>query len=107
MDGPNVNWKIFKDLNEELNDTGTGLLNVGSCGLHTLHNAFKASVKDMGVDVYLKSLFIIFDETPARREDFMEMLDHDQNPCFGLRFCNHRWLENILVHDQVLKYYII
>ena len=42
MDGPNVNWSLFESLNDHLRDEhGFTLLNVGSCGLHTLHNALR------------------------------------------------------------------
>ncbi|KAK5854787.1 hypothetical protein PBY51_004952 [Eleginops maclovinus] len=44
MDGPSVNWKLFelfqKDQAEQYG--GLQLICVGSCGLHTLHNAFKS-----------------------------------------------------------------
>ena len=44
MDGPNVNKKIHADLQKEIEDNtcGTRMLDVGTCGLHTLHNAFKS-----------------------------------------------------------------
>lgn len=43
MDGPNVNFKLFDTLSRDLEeDTGCKLLNIGSCGLHIMHNAFKA-----------------------------------------------------------------
>ena len=44
MDGPNVNWKFHKDLQEFLHARqdcqNVSLINIGSCGLHILHNAF-------------------------------------------------------------------
>ncbi len=45
MDGPNVNLKLHALMDEELCSETEGapaLLSVGSCGLHTVHNAFKA-----------------------------------------------------------------
>ena len=43
MDGPNVNWKFFNIIQSQIKtDYGHELINIGSCGLHTLHNAFKA-----------------------------------------------------------------
>jgi hypothetical protein len=39
MDGPNVNWKFYDMVKDKLvNDYDTKLMNVGSCGLHTIHN---------------------------------------------------------------------
>ena len=46
MDGPNVNWKFFEMLQKKLEDDIQGqLLNIGSCGLHTVHNAFRRGLK--------------------------------------------------------------
>ena len=43
VDGPNVNWKLYNLCQAEIRkETSMQLLNVGSCGLHIVHNAFKA-----------------------------------------------------------------
>ncbi|GBM75222.1 hypothetical protein AVEN_73987-1 [Araneus ventricosus] len=43
MDGPNVNWKFYSMLQDYyFKEFGKNLLNIGSCGLHIMHNAFKA-----------------------------------------------------------------
>jgi len=52
---PNVNLRLHDLLNEELGDGGVDvpiLLNVGTCGLHTVHNAFKAVVKASVLAIY-------------------------------------------------------
>ena len=42
MDGPNVNWKVFRLMQEDVEkQTGNKLFNVGSCGLHVIHNSFR------------------------------------------------------------------
>ena len=45
MDGPNVNWKFYDmmkvNLSEEFHTTP---VNIGSCGIHTVQNSFKAGV---------------------------------------------------------------
>ena len=48
MDGPNVNWKLDRLLMEHVAAADVHapkLLDVGSCSLHVLHNAFKAGAK--------------------------------------------------------------
>lgn len=49
MDGPNVNHKMLRDFNEQLEDihdpTDPHIINIGSCGLHTMHNSFKNAIK--------------------------------------------------------------
>ncbi len=72
MDGPNVNWKVFEILqNQVQNDAGKSLINIGSCGLHILHNAFRNGCKSTGWEVEhgLYSLYCLFHECPARHED--------------------------------------
>lgn len=50
MDGPNVNWKFYDMVKDKLvNDYDTKLMNVGSCGLHTVHNSFKAGAEATGI----------------------------------------------------------
>ncbi|XP_039464091.1 uncharacterized protein LOC120437608 [Oreochromis aureus] len=52
MDGPNVNWKIFSLAQHNIEEqTGKKMLNVGSCGLHILHNAFRAGCASTDWDV--------------------------------------------------------
>ena len=48
MDGPNVNWKFYKMVEDELkNDYSCNLLNTGSLGIHIVHGAFKMAVKKL------------------------------------------------------------
>ena len=43
MDGPNVNWSFYGKLMAEVHDDRNhSLIDIGSCGLHVVHNAFKA-----------------------------------------------------------------
>jgi len=40
MDGPNVNWKFYSMLTDEVNkEDNSHMLNIGSCGLHILPGA--------------------------------------------------------------------
>lgn len=42
MDGPNVNWKFLGIMQQKLNDDfQSSAVNIGSCGLHIVHNSFK------------------------------------------------------------------
>ncbi len=53
MDGLNVNWKFYslvkERISEEFNDTK--LINIGSCGLHVIHNSFKTGAAASGWDI--------------------------------------------------------
>jgi len=96
MDGPNVNWKCHDLLQEHIFEAGedaSALISVGSCGLHVVHNAFK-TVSEWNVEEVLSSLFWLFVDSPARKEDFTEITG---SMVFPLKFCKHRWLENVPV----------
>ena len=102
MDGPNVNWKFHDLMNEDMQtDFGKSLINIGSCGLHVVNGAFKDGC--VASEWKLKDLFLsltrIFKDTPARREDFEKVTG---SSVFPLKFCSHRWLENIPVAERAL-----
>ena len=69
MDGPNVNWKTFDLLQAEVEtETGRSLLNIGSCGLHIMHNAFRRAFlgTKWAIDSALQSLHWLFKDAPAK-----------------------------------------
>ncbi|CAH3149087.1 unnamed protein product [Pocillopora meandrina] len=99
MDGPNVNWKLhelFQELISEVDENAPILVNVGSCGLHIVHNAFKAGSKasTWSIQEVLSSLHWLFVDSPARREDYTEITS---SVVFPIKYCKHRWLENLPV----------
>ncbi|KAL2087970.1 hypothetical protein ACEWY4_016798 [Coilia grayii] len=103
MDGPHVNWKAFSLLQKEIQkQVDKLLLNIGSCGLHILHNAFREGCKTTGWDIEhtLSSLYWLFHDCPARHEDFVTATGCST---VMLKFCKHRWLENVTVTGRALK----
>ena len=104
MDGPNVNWKLLDSIAEDRssNEQYPILLNVGSCSLHVVHGAFRNGMKqtNWGIDLLLKSLHSLFNETPARREDYMKITESE---VFPQQFCGHRWLEDKKVAERALE----
>ena len=103
MDGPNVNWKFFDLLKKQMSeDHGVILINIGSCGLHIVHNAFKTGAVSSTWDIssFLSSLYYLFKDSPARREDFQIATGSTLMP---LKFVSHRWMENVPVCERVLK----
>jgi len=102
MDGPNVNWKFFEKFQGELKrEFNVMLLNVGSCGLHVVHGAFKYGSKASGWDVdrFMGSAYWLFKDTPARREDYESTAGCKT---FPVKFCQHRWLENGPVCERLI-----
>ena len=55
------------------------LPNVGSFSLHVVHGAFRNGMKktNWGIDLLLKSLHSLFNETPARREDYTKVTESE------------------------------
>lgn len=113
MDGPNVNLKFHRDLlalRHSLNESVPTLINIGTCGLHIVHGAFRKGFDSNGwkLDQLLKSLYYLFNESPARRADYAAQTG---STLFPFQFCGTRWVEDsnvaqraILIWDNVCKY---
>lgn len=102
MDGPNVNWKFYDKMKMNLSEEfHTIPINIGSCGIHTVHNSFKAGVvaTEWGTSSLLLSLYYHFKDSPARREDYVKVTKSSQLP---LKFVSHRCLENVVVSERAL-----
>ena len=103
MDGPNVNWKLFDMVQNDLHlNLKLTLLDIGSCNLHIVHNAFRDGAKAAAweIDNFLSSLFWLFKDSPARREDFTNVT---HSIMFPLKMCSHRWIENVPVCERALQ----
>ncbi|XP_078025774.1 uncharacterized protein LOC144463869 [Epinephelus lanceolatus] len=101
MDGLNVNLKLRDLLQKDHAELyGAQLVKVGSCGLHTLHNAVKAGFTMWQLDKLLRALNYLFHNVPARREDFTALTG---STCFLLPFCGHRWVENLPVAERAVQ----
>lgn len=95
MDGPNVNWKFHDMIQRERERTGLcKLIDIGSCGLHILHRAFKNAVDATGWEVndVLSSAYWLFKDSPARCEDYAKALKKS-SPVLPLKFCKTRCLQ--------------
>lgn len=106
MDGPNVNFKFIKDLQVHLqskhDENDPVMLSMGSCGLHVMNNAFKKGVSVTGWIVvnFLRSLYNVFKDVPARRSDYQV---YSGSSLLPLKFCSVRWLSNANVADRALQ----
>lgn len=104
MDGPNVNWLFMKKLKEKTKmcEEDPDILDLGSCGLHVVHGAFQMGVKKTGWEVvqFLKAIYSVFKDSPARRSDFRQVT----SCCvFPIKFCDCRWLENVPVCERAIQ----
>ena len=92
--GRNVNLKFLKLFSEkrafhEL----PPLVNIGTCGLHTIHGSMKAGAKKSrwNIGKTMKAMWKILDESPARRDVYESITESNIYP---LPYCGHRWCEN-------------
>ena len=53
-----------------------------------------------GIDLLLKSLHSLFNETPARREDYTK---NTESEVFPQQFCGQRWLEDKKIVERALE----
>ena len=101
MDGPSVNWKFLEKLTNERKDKDFHqLIDIGSCGLHIIHGAFKngAETSELNLKETLKGTFQLFYNTPARREDFESVTETSVYPLF---FCATREIYKCLTFFEI------
>ncbi|XP_063216844.1 uncharacterized protein LOC134527824 [Bacillus rossius redtenbacheri] len=114
MDGPNVNLSFLKKLDEKIREEsepdGKILVNTGVCGLYVVNGAIRTGLNSVGWDVptFLRDIYFIFNESPARRADFTSVTGRKE---FPRKYCTTRWLENVpfleralLLFDDVKKF---
>lgn len=102
MDGPNVNHKVHSMLQNDLKENcSKSLLDIGSCGLHIIHGAFKTGLRHTfwNLNKFLYDIFNLFKDSPARRADFKRLTGSDT---FPLKFCSVRWVENVSVAQRAI-----
>ena len=79
------------------------LLQIGTCGLHTVHGSLKHGGVASGwqIDKVLSAIYKILDVSPSRREDYEKVCK--DNIVYPLQFCSHRWAENKGVAERALE----
>ena len=105
MDGPRLNWKVLSLLCEDREKQDADLpklLNIGSCGLHIVHEAFCTGCQatEWKIEQVLRALWYLFHDSPARRDDFKEVTG---TTVFTCKFCATRWIEDSRVAERALE----
>jgi hypothetical protein len=102
MDGPSVNLKFLDSMKNNLDDSQRKLIDIGTCGLHVLHGAFRTGHEAAGwaVNDFLRAIYVLFKDSPARRADFTAITG---SSCFAKKFCTARWVENVDVATRALE----
>ena len=104
-DGPNVNLKFMQELvndRKRSNPELPGMLQLGTCTLHTIHLAFSTANEDSewGLSKLFLVLWYLFRGYPTRREDFQRKT---KSNVFMLQFCSSRWVEDVLVAKRAVE----
>ena len=87
MDGPTVNVDVLKKLRDIRSEKGhSDMMNIGSCGLHVIHGAFKTgmtSQEGWKLKELFNAMFYLFNDSPARREIYIRVTGSE---VFALRY---------------------
>lgn len=106
-DGPNVNKKVFRLLNMELISLrNSGLIDIGTCNLHVVNNAFLAGLQEFGESVADLAVAIkyFFKDKPSRQKDYEDCQTKLRIP--HNRFIKHvasRWLTLEVAASRLLE----
>ena len=110
MDGPSVNLKFHRDVQSNREEHGIPkLIDIGSCSLHIIHDAFKAGVKstDWEIKKTLKGCFTLPHNSPARGSDCTSITG---SIVFPILFCTIKWCDDkkaaerlIIILPSILK----
>ncbi|GFN93530.1 tar DNA-binding protein 43 [Plakobranchus ocellatus] len=75
-----------------------------SCGLHVVHNSFRHGSEKSGwaLGEFLRDLYTLFKKAPARKDDYFNAAG-ESTPKLPLKFCGHRWLENVPAAERALE----
>ena len=74
MDGPNVNskyLKMLKDYSNAEDSNAPQLADLGSSGLHVMHNAFKIAFKAWNLKPFLRGIYDLFNNLRFCRGDYL------------------------------------
>lgn len=75
-DGPNVNKKVFRLVNENVKIIrGKSLIDIGTCNIHIIHNSFLIGLEYMGARVsdFVIDIYYFFHSWPKRGEDHLKI----------------------------------
>lgn len=106
-DGPNVNKKVFRLLNAELVELrNIGLIDIGTCNLHVVNNAFHAGLKEFGEQVADLAVAIkyFFKDRSSRAHDYEQCQKIKKVPKH--KFIKHvtsRWLTLEQAAERLLE----
>src|SRR5215469_14689484 len=109
-DGPNVNKTVHKLFNDELIATRShGLVNIGTCHIHIVHNAYLNALQAFGQDAsdLTVSVYNYFDGWPSRVEEYAKIQEVHKLP--QKKFLKHspsRWLSFHCAAERLIEQWV-
>ena len=103
MDGRSANVKLLQVVQDDRKDKGLPyLLDIGTCGLHTLHGSFKTGIEKSGwkMKSLMKASFNKLHGSPVRQDDYENVT---KSLKFLLLFCALRWIADVAVLDRLIE----
>ena len=103
MDGPVVNIKLLQVVQDGRKDRGLPhVLDIGSCGLHTLHGSLKTGIEksEWKMKYFMKASFNILHDSPVGWDDYESVAKSSK---FPLLFCTVRSIEVVAVADRLIE----
>ena len=117
MDGPNVNKKFQRLLLESDGLGKTTFLDIGTCALHIVHNAFRKGVSSLKFDVdqFALDIHFFFKLSAARRADYQKISEiTDIVAEYAMKHSTTRWvtLRKVLVrlieqYENLKEYFLV
>ena len=98
-----MNVKLLQVVQDDRKDKGLPhLLDIGTCGLHSLHGSFKTGIEksEWEMKSLMKASFNILHDSPARWDDYENVTKSSK---FPLLFCAVRWIEDVAVADRLIE----
>ena len=110
MDGPNVNKSFqFKLVNELEGKGSIHFLDVETCSLHTVSNAFSNGLKIIesviNLNQFARDLRFFFKRLAAKRENYKDVTSiTDITSCYVQKHCQTCWLSlnKVLVSNLII-----
>ena len=98
-----MNIKLLQVVQDDRKDRGLPhVLDIGSCGLHTLHGSFKTGIEksEWKMKYFMKASFNILHDSPVGWDDYESVTKSSK---FLLLFCTVRSIEDVAIADRLIE----
>ena len=106
MDGPNLKKSFQKKLSKKLEENNNQFLNIGSCNLLKVHNAFRKGLSELNIDLdqFACDIYLFFKLSSARREDYSDLGKITEvAAAYTVKHSSTRWLSLKFVCIRILE----